>query len=588
MLKVLPSNISNLIAAGEVVTRPAAVVKELVENAIDAGAKNVSVIILDAGRTLIQIIDDGCGMTEDEAVLCFERHATSKIATTEDLDKIATYGFRGEALASIAAVAEVTLKTKKADEEIGHIVEMAASQFISKGAVSTPVGTNISVRNLFYNIPARRKFLKSDNAELRHIISEFIRVALTRPQRALKLTSNGRDIYNLRSVSNYKQRIHDIFGSNLDKELVEITTDTSIVKLYGFIGDPEDAKKSSSEQFFFINGRYFRSPFFHKAVCKPYEKLIPDGYIPSYFLYMDCDLDKVDVNIHPAKTEIKFEDEGVIFEIIQASVKEGLGKNSFIPSIDFDSSEMVDMPNFNSKPSNSGYTPQPKINFNPLFNPFDTPKEFELPQTHTPSIQYSGNYGTLFEKEQELRENTLLQIQGKYIITPAKSGLMVVNIQRARERIFYERYLEALENEVPISQQSLFPQSIVLTPDNYILLKDNLEQCTKLGFDIRDFCDNTVMVYGVPDGFSTDEKSISDTIDDLISSLKEDEFLDDYKHKSAEDLARSAARNSGEKMNQATAQLLLEQLFACRQAEMTADGRKTMTIITIEELDKKI
>lgn len=588
MLQVLPSNISNLIAAGEVVTRPASVVKELVENSIDAGAKNVSVVIIDAGRTLIQIIDDGSGMTEDEAVICFERHATSKLATAEDLEKISTYGFRGEALASIAAVAEVTLKTRKADEEVGHIVEMASSKLISKSSTATPVGTNIAVRNLFFNIPARRKFLKSDNAELRHIISEFIRVALTRPQTALKLTSNGRDIYNLRSVSNHKQRIHDIFGSGLDKELVEIKTDTSIVKIRGFIGDPEDAKKSSGDQYFFVNGRYFRSPFFHKAVCKPYEKLIPDGYTPSYFLYMECDLDKVDVNIHPAKTEIKFEDEGVIFEIIQASVKEGLGKNSFLPSIDFDSSEMVDMPNFNSRPSYGGYTPQPKINYNPLFNPFDTPKEFEIPQTSAPVIQFEGNYGALFEKEQEIKENALLQIQGKYIITPAKSGIMVVNIQRARERIFYERYLEALENETPITQQTLFPKSIPLTQDEYILIINNLEQCNRLGFDIRDFGDNTIIVYGLPDGFSTDESALPAIIDDLMASLKEDEFIDDYKHKSAEDLAKSAARCAGEKLNQTTAQQLLEELFACRQADMTADGRKTMTIITIEELDRKL
>ena len=310
MLKVLPPNISNLIAAGEVVGRPASVVKELVENAVDAGAKSVSVTVLDAGKTLIQVIDDGCGMSPEEAVLCFERHATSKIETAEDLQRILTYGFRGEALASIAAVAEVTLKTRRPEDEVGVQVEISDTKPAQATPVAAPSGSNFAVRNLFYNVPARRKFLKSDAAELRAIIQEFLRIALIRPEVAFRLTSNGKEIHNLRPAATRKKRILDIYGMNLAKELVEVNVDTTLVRISGYIGNPEDARKSTGNQFFFVNGRYFRSPFFHKAVCKPYEKLVPDEYTPAYFLFLETEPERVDVNIHPAKTEVKFEDEG--------------------------------------------------------------------------------------------------------------------------------------------------------------------------------------------------------------------------------------------------------------------------------------
>ena len=319
-LRILPGNIANMIAAGEVVQRPASVVKELVENAVDAGASQITVIITDSGRTLIQVIDDGCGMAPDDAVLCFERHATSKIYDAEDLNNIMTFGFRGEALASIAAVAEVTLKTRTADEGIGCQVEFAASEHVSTTEAATPKGTNISVRNLFYNVPARRKFLKSDNVEFRHIVEEFTKVALTRPEIAFTLMHNGKNIFVLGKAKSTKFRIMDLLGQNVVGDIVDVSAETSVVRLSGFVGRPDSAKKTLGNQFFFVNGRYFRSPYFHKAVMKAYEGLIPEGVTPSYFIFMEVDPHSVDVNISPTKTEVKFEDDTFIFQVILAAI----------------------------------------------------------------------------------------------------------------------------------------------------------------------------------------------------------------------------------------------------------------------------
>lgn len=586
MLQILPSSISNLIAAGEVVGRPASVVKELLENAIDAGGKNISVIILDAGRTLIQVIDDGCGMTDEEAALCFERHSTSKIATAQDLERISTYGFRGEALASIAAVAEVTLKTRKQEEEIGTRVIISESGISSQEAVSTPVGSNFAIRNLFFNVPARRKFLKSDNAELRHIIAEFTRVAITRPGIAMRLTVNGKDIYSLRAVADAKHRIHDIFGREVINELVDVKTETSVVRITGYIGKPEDARKTLGNQFFFVNGRYFRSPYFHKAVCKPYDKLIPDGYTPTYFLFLETPFDKVDVNIHPAKTEVKFEDESMIFEILMACIREALGKNSFIPSIDFDTEGAVEIPSMSHKYDREGYIAPPKLDYDPLFNPFRESAFENAPKE--PIIDRSEQYGILYEEQSAAVQNKILVIQKKYIVTPVKSGLLVINIRRANERILYERYLESVVEQQPITQQSLFPQTIKLSHEEYLIMIDSLSLTEKLGFDIRDFGNDSVIVYGLPDGFSADDEAVKIAVDALIASLKEDEYLSDNKPEIAANLAKSAAAGDKKALNQEEAQILVDQLFACRESSTAPDGRKCMSIITIEELEKRL
>ncbi len=599
MLQVLPQNISNLIAAGEVVTRPASVVKELVENAVDAGARSVIVSVLDAGKTLIQVIDDGCGMTPEEAVLCFERHATSKIATAEDLQRILTYGFRGEALASIAAVSEVTLRTRREDDEVGVQVEISESKPPRTQPVAAPKGSNFAVRNLFFNVPARRKFLKSDNAELRAILQEFQRVALIRPEVAFKLTSNGKEIHNLKPATTLKKRILDIFGMNLAKELVEVKVDTSLVRISGYIGNPEDARKSSGSQFFFVNGRYFRSPFFHKAVCKPYEKLVPDDYTPAYFLFLETEPERVDVNIHPAKTEVKFEDEGMLFEILTAAVREALGKNDFTPSIDFDMKGAPDIPVFSPRESGSGggaeWHRPPRIDYSPLFNPFDevpgyTPGAPAGPASGPAPVfpAIPAGEGRLFEDEPVTPHNNLIVLQRRYIVTPVKSGMMVVDVRRARERIFYERYLEKIAEKQPVRQQTLFPVTVRLSAEDYLAVLEQPDLTARLGFDIQDFGGNTVVVNALPEGYPVDEEQVRTCIDSLVAALKDDSSLEDQNHLLAARMAASAAASGVGSLRADEAQLLVDQLFACREPNLTPDGRRCMTILTTEELEKKL
>lgn len=596
MLKVLPEHVSNLIAAGEVVSRPASVVKELVENAVDAGAKSVTVSVIDAGRTLIQVIDDGCGMTAEEAVLCFERHATSKIAEAEDLDAISTFGFRGEALASVAAVAEVTLRTRRTGEPVGTKVSVAASQILSSEPVSTPQGSNFEIRNLFYKVPARRKFLKSDSAELKHIISEFTRVALTRPEIAMRLISNGKDIYNLRSVANEARRIRDLFGGDMTKELVAINTETSILNIKGWIGAPEDARKTLGYQFLFINGRYFRSPYFNKAVCLPYEKLIPEGYTPSYFIYLETAPDRVDVNVHPAKTEVKFEDEAMVFDILKAAVREGLGRNSFTPSIDFDMKGAPEIPTIQSA-ARCGYVAPPKVDYDPLFNPFemegrlfrgnyqpesDPISGFDVPQ------QPVGGYERLFRDENPESGQPVIVLDDKYIVSKSGRGLSIINISRARERIFFERYQSCVAEEQPVTQQSLFPVTLKLNPADYATVMEELERLSKLGFDVRDFGDSSIVVYGLPEGFCPDEESVRRGIDDMIAALRNDDPADDYQYVLAAGMAKSAARMRSGSVSDAEARLLSAQLADCRCPGTTPDGRKVVTYITTEDIDKRL
>ncbi len=590
MLQVLPQNISNLIAAGEVVTRPASVVKELVENAVDAGARSVSVTVLDAGKTLIQVIDDGCGMSPEEAVLCFERHATSKIATAEDLQRILTYGFRGEALASIAAVAEVTLRTRRPEDEIGVQVEIVESKPPRRQAVAAPSGSNFAVRNLFYNVPARRKFLKSDNAELRAIIQEFLRVALIHPEVAFKLLSNGKEIHNLRPASTLKKRILDIYGMNLAKELVAVKVDTTIVRVSGYVGNPEDARKGTGNQFFFVNGRYFRSPFFHKAVCKPYEKLVPEDCIPAYFLFLETNPERVDVNIHPAKTEVKFEDEGMIFEILSSAVREALAKNDFTPSIDFDMRGAPDIPVFTSRDRSDWQRPSP-VDYSPLFNPFDPPADGgftpDLPPVE-PTVPRESGYGRLFEEDSIAAVNSVLVLQRRYVVTPVKSGLMVIDIRRARQRIFYERYLERIVESQPVRQQTLFPVTVHLSAEDYLALLEQPDLTAGLGFDIQDFGGNTVVVNALPEGYPVEETRVRESIDGLVAALKDDTSLEDQHHLLAAKMAESAASGDPGSLNREEAQLLVDQLFACREPGLTPDGRRCMTIIPLEELEKKL
>lgn len=598
-LKILPGNIANMIAAGEVVQRPASVIKELMENAVDAGATSVNVIVTDSGRTLMQVIDNGCGMSPSDALLCFERHATSKIATAEDLEAISTYGFRGEALASIAAVAEVTLKTRRPQDETATQVHIAEYNKVTTSVTAAPVGSNFMVRNLFYNTPARRKFLKSDAVELKHIVEEFTRVALTRPDVGFTLANNGRDIYVLKPAKSLKFRIMDLMGTAVTGDIVDVSADTSLMRVHGYIGRPDGAKKTAGNQFFFVNGRYFRSPYLHKAVMKAYEDFIPAGVTPSYFLYLDTDPHSVDVNIHPSKTEVKFEDEPVVFQVLYACIRESLGRNSFGASIDFDAAGAVDMPTFGK--SFDAYHPvtAPAADFDPSFNPFDEQgpaggnSAADTPSGQRQELQgvirRDQDYGKLFD-ERSMSPSKTLVLQGKYILSEVPSGVMVVSARRALERILYERFLDAMSHDAPVSQQTLFPVQVQVGAANRLLFDKSSEELRKLGFDITPFGTDTVVVNGVPEGYGNDPGRVEAMVFDLLLVLSDNtvSVRETMAQTRSQRLAILGASTSPGVSSPAEAQRLLDALLACETPEFAPGGRRIISIIGIDELDKRL
>lgn len=642
-IRILPVNIANMIAAGEVVQRPASVVKELMENAVDAGADQVTVIIRDAGKTLIQVIDNGCGMSPDDAVVCFERHATSKISTKEDLMAIRTFGFRGEALASIAAVAEVTLRTRREEDELGCEVVFAGSDQVSTNEISCPKGANFSVRNLFYNVPARRKFLKSDNVEFKHVVSEFTHVAMTRYDREFTLVHNDRDIYVLKPAKSLKYRIQDLVGKTIAQALVDIEANTSVARVSGYVGRPDSATKSQSNQYFFINGRFFRSPYFHKAVMKAYENLIPEGTVPSYFIYLEVAPEAVDVNISPTKTEVKFEDDSVIFQILYACIKETLGKNSFGGSIDFDTEGTPDIPVF-GKHFQDLYPTEPQFGSDPMYNPFDNDgfpseassftnviggnqdpfgniQDVPFPSARpyadgngwdsmpaspvSPVSQPSGasaagyppvhgtvdrrdDYGKLFE-DRTLPSKSILTVHGKYIMTCVKSGVLVVNIRRATERILFERFLDAFSKNRHVTQVSLFPVQVHVGVENLMLFHEHADLLSSLGFDISPFGNDTVVVNGVPEGYSAEAGKVHAMVSDIISVLSDDRSLlpETMASAMAERFAKIGAAGQDTLTSPVEAQRLIDTLFSCSNAEYTSSGHRTMTILPVEEIDRK-
>lgn len=696
-IRILPSNIANMIAAGEVVQRPSSVVKELVENAVDAGATQVTVILSDAGRTLIQVIDNGCGMTPDQAVLCFERHATSKIATADDLLDITTFGFRGEALASIAAVAEVTLKTRRAEDEIGCQVVYDDSKHVSTDEISTPAGSNFAVRNLFYNIPARRKFLKSDNVEMKHVVEEFVHVALTRSNIGFTLIHNGKNVYVLKPAKSLKFRIQDLLGSYVVSQVVDISADTSVVNVRGYVGRPDQAKKTLGNQYFFVNGRYFRSPYLHKAVMNAYENMLPQGATPAYFIYLEVDPHKLDVNISPTKTEVKFEDDSVIFQTLYACVKESLGRNSFGASIDFDTKDMAEIPAFSSdfdkfRPEMS----MPEVSLDNEYNPFDNPDggfgssepRFDSPMqgedrmpggvagemandmqgwipsgmsggmpggipsgmsggmqggslgaasggdmpmpaglqmpVHKTSVDfpmpdYTGasdpnfgmtedigsganyyesaaskyvdkrdDYGKLFEDRMAAMPSLIL-IQKKYIATTVKSGMLLINIRRALERIMYERFLKALSGGEHVTQQALFPVQVPVGVENRLIFDEHSALLRSLGFDIAPFGNDTIVVNGMPEGFQVDQNSVEEAMAEVLIALSDNHTALPGMMESAmaEKFAKMAASEGKPIETVSAAKSLMDSLFACSNSEYTSNGRKIMTIMTIDDIEKR-
>lgn len=599
IIKLLPDSVANQIAAGEVIQRPASVVKELIENSVDAGGKHIKVIIKDSGKTLIQVTDDGTGMSETDARLSFERHATSKITEAADLFSISTKGFRGEALASIAGVAVVELKTRRKEDDAGTLIKISGSKVETQEPCSCPVGSSFSVKSLFFNIPARRKFLKSDNTEFRHIIGEFQKVALAHPEIRFSLFHNDSEIYNL-VVGNHMQRIIGLFGKNLNQELVSLDTETTVITIKGFIGKPENARRTYGEQFFFVNNRFMRHAYFNKAVIEAYHNILPPDAIPSYYIYMEADPATIDVNIHPTKTEIKFEDERAIWQILMASVREALGRFNIVPSINFDDGAIIDIP---VKSSSTVISGDPRIDINTSYNPFSEEDnirntghtfidKFEKENLSNWESLYSGIDRTDIKPNDSNAETVnhrkLFQIKNKYIVCSVKSGLMVVDQKRAHERVLFERYMDSLSNNRAVSQINMFPVSIRLNPSDILILQEIEENIRLLGFDIRNLGDNLISVNGQPENFS--DSNPIEVIEILIEEYKSTQTdpSTGAKEKMAICMARAAAIPYGKSLSQNEMEDLFDSLFACSAHNYTPTGKTIINIITLDELDKRL
>jgi DNA mismatch repair protein MutL len=600
IIRLLPDSVANQIAAGEVIQRPASVVKELMENSIDAGATTVSVIIRDAGKTLVQIIDNGCGMSVTDARMAFERHSTSKISRAEDLFAIHTLGFRGEALASVAAVSEVVVKTRRTEDEIGTMLEISGSVVKSQESVSCPAGSNFMIKNLFYNVPARRKFLKSNSIELKHSINEFIHIALTRPAVQFILTHNDSEIYNL-PPGNIKQRIIGIFGKGINQNLIPVKAETSIIGINGFIGTPESARKTFGEQFFFVNGRYMRHPYFHKAVLEAYEAVLPAGAIPSYFIYFDTRPESIDINIHPTKTEIKFEEERSVFQILMSTLREALGRHNLVPSLDFETTGVIDIPVFKKDQE----VRPPEIQINPEFNPFSDDTSTKSRQESYYHRDTVRNWERLYEgQKQKDKESApdfqsiidhgpaainarFLQYKNRYIILPVKSGLMVVDQKRAHEKILFEKYLDSLMTKKGLAQQELFPATIELNAADHAILMDLLEDFIQLGFDIRDLGHNNIVINGYP--ADVEQIEPKNMIDSFLEEYKQ--CQSDIKVKARERLAFSLARASAISYHKVLSEIemrdLIDMLFNCTNPGQLPDGKIVFTIFAPDEIEKR-
>lgn len=620
IIHLLPDSVANQIAAGEVIQRPASVIKELVENAIDAEAQNIHVLVTDAGKTCIQVIDDGKGMSETDARLSFERHATSKIREASDLFALRTMGFRGEALASIAAVAQVELKTRPESEELGTRIIIAGSKVESQEAVSCPKGSNFSIKNLFFNIPARRKFLKANSTELSNILAEFERIALVHPEVAFSLYSNDSELFNL-PACHLRQRILSIFGKKLNQQLLSVEVNTTMVKVSGYVAKPETARKKGAHQYFFVNGRYMRHPYFHKAVMDAYEQLIPAGEQISYFIYFEVDPANIDVNIHPTKTEIKFENEQAIWQILSASVKESLGKFNAVPSIDFDTEDMPDIPAFEQN-----LPPEPpKVHFNSDFNPFKPsvpssgggnysrpkvdwedlygglekaskmnqpfaepdpePEEFAVIEeesivTAAPATLYAGESAIMEKGTQHL------QFKGRFILTSVKSGLMLIDQHRAHVRVLFDRYRAQIQQKQGFSQGVLFPEILQLPASEAAVLQDIMDDLSAVGFDFSDLGGGSYAINGVPSGI--DGLNPVDLVRSMLHTAMEkgNDVKEEIQDILALTLARAAAIVYGQVLSNEEMVSLVDNLFACPSPNYTPDGRVVLTTIKEEEIDK--
>ena len=627
VIRLLPDSVANQIAAGEVIQRPASVVKELVENAIDAGASHIDVLVTDAGKTCIQVIDNGKGMSETDARLAFERHATSKIREASDLFALHTMGFRGEALASIAAVAQVELRTCQKDAQLGTLITLAGSKVESQETVACAQGSNFCVRNLFFNVPARRKFLKSNQTELSNILAEFERIALVNPDVSFTLHHNDTEMLNLPAIQ-LRQRIMGVFGKKLNQDLLSLEIETTMVKIHGFIGKPETARKKGARQFFFVNGRYMRHPYFHKAVADAYGNLIPAGEQVSYFIYMEVDPANIDVNIHPTKTEIKFDNEQAIWQILSAAVKETLGRFNAVPSIDFDTEGMPEIPAFEASPY-EGVRP-PSTSLDPSYNPFNvssatppssyspssrgrhTATEWEplfqgldkkaavTPDWDTPAQSFPAEeweqpeetpaapslYGA--ESGENVMEKSAqhYQYKGCYILTSVKSGLMIIDQHRAHVRILYDRYMEQISMRKHASQRMLFPDMVHFSPAEIPVLESIMDDLQSLGFDLSNLGGGSYSINGVPAGIEglNPEKLVGDMVQTAIE--KGCKVKEEVQSMLALSLAKAAAIVPGQVLTNEEMNNLVDELFALATPNYTPDGKTVLSLLKEDDLEK--
>lgn len=596
-VRVLSQAVASQIAAGEVVNRPASVVKELVENAVDAGADSIKVILTDAGRTSIQVIDNGCGMEPEDARLAFERHATSKIRESDDLYSLTTFGFRGEALPSIAAISEVELRTRTSESDTGTLIMIKASEIIQDEPCVCPVGSSFTVRNLFYNVPARRKFLKSNQTEFGHALTEVERVALAHPEVAIELNHQGEQLLSL-PASAVKQRIVNLFGRKMNEALLPVDVETSVVKVSGFCSNLDNVKGKGAKQFFFVNGRFMRHPYFHKAVLSAYEGLVPEGDQPSYFLFLTVPADTIDVNIHPTKTEIKFQDEQVIWKILMAAVKETVGRYEEMPTIDFNTADMPDIPIYDA----SRPVAQPKVSYNPDFNPFAGSRT-ESGQSRANRDNWSKLYGDVIEHK--VNEGTIpygpaaqvlvqaeetplkpYQFADRFILVQSDQGLMIVDQHRAHIRILYERFMSDAKSHKAASQGLLFPEMFQLSQADTAAFSELKPRFASLGFDISDMGRGAIAVQGVPSGMEGQdyERLITDMIADLrINPTQEEER---QLESMALAMARKASIPVGRHLSENEMQELLRSLKACSMPSRTPDGKAVYVIKSEQEISQ--
>lgn len=611
IIQLLPDHVANQIAAGEVVQRPASVVKELLENAVDAKSTDIKLIVKEAGKTLVQVIDNGLGMNTTDARLCFERHATSKIRKAEDLFDLHTKGFRGEALASIAAIAHVELKTKQDQQELGTHIVIEGSKLVTQDVAVVPKGTSFAVKNLFFNIPARRNFLKSETVEFRHVMDEFQRVAMAHPSISFTLIHNGSELYNLPS-SNYRQRIVSIFGGKTNEKLVPISEETELITISGFVVKPEFAKKSRGEQFFFVNDRYIKSAYLHHAIMNAYEGLLKEGNQPSYFLYLQVPPHTIDINIHPTKTEIKFDDEHSLYAILRSAVKHSLGQFNVAPVLDFDRDATLDTP-YDYKNREADF---PTIQVDSNFNPFAAEKLSSKPlssfgsyKMETATASWESLYvglkqdtqeieafsfeseevsSKLFEDEVEVtKSSSTYQINKKYIVSAIKSGMLVIDQGRAHQRILYEQFLTNITVQKASSQQLLFPLELYFSSEEMVLLYELQSSLENMGFVFDAFRADSVQISGLPIGMNEIEVSI--VLEELIGNLQNEipESSFSQSDSIAKSMAKSMAVKTGTYLTEKEQENIVNSLFACKEPSVSPFQKLTFITLTVEDLDKK-